>query len=217
VRLNLGEHANAGGVYRITCLVNGWVYIGQAKCFRARALRHERRTHNAALAAAMREHGSDAFEMTVLAVIADPNERTREELRLIRQVYGPGCYNAIYRRTPNMTGRKHEPETIERMRVAQLGRKHEPETIEKLRAANAGKRCSPEHIERLRGMKRSAETVEKIRAARLGTKRSPETIEKLRAAGLGRKQSPEAIEKCRAAATRRHALRRAASAALEAA
>lgn len=40
MRLNLGEHTNAGGVYRITCLVNGWVYIGQAKCFRRRATGH---------------------------------------------------------------------------------------------------------------------------------------------------------------------------------
>lgn len=213
MRLNLGEHANAAGVYRITCLVNGWVYIGQTTCFVRRAREHDSGRTNGRLADAVREHGSDAFMMEVVAVISDPGERTREELRLIRQAYGPGCYNATDRRTPNNTGRKLPPrsqDTREKLRQAHLGKKQSPETIAKKRAAMT----TPEAIERIRqvhlGRRQSPEAVEKRRQSNKGFRHSPETVEKmrnrkmsaenrekLRAANLGKKKSPEMIAKMR--------------------
>ena len=187
MRLNLGEHANAGGVYRITCLVNGWVYIGQAKCFRTRMYGHESnlrkgKHQNKRLAADFAAHGTDAFEVVVVSVIADPAERTREELRLIREVFGPGCYNARDRITPNTLGKKMSPEAIEKCRIAQRGRKHSPETIEKMRA-----------------VWRDPKRVEQRRAEQLGKKHTPDAIEKMRR----KRASPETIEKMRAAAIRR--------------
>jgi tRNA nucleotidyltransferase/poly(A) polymerase len=85
-------------------------------------------------------------------------------------------------------GRKHTPETIEKLRAARLRIKLSPELREnfreKMSAAKQGRKLSPEHIE-------------KIRLALLGRKLSPEHIEKMRAAKLGRKLSPEHIEKIR--------------------
>lgn len=162
MRLELGEHANAGGIYKITCLVNGWFYIGQAKRFCVRARGHSSGTHNKALAADMQKHGSDSFVMEVLAVIADASERTREELRLIRQHFGPGCYNATRRRSPELT-----PSAIEKIRAANIGKKLSPEHREKLRAAKLGRRHAPETIEKMRSRTFSPETREKMRAARL--------------------------------------------------
>lgn len=35
-------------------------------------------------------------------------------------------------------GKKHTPETLEKLRIASTGRRHSPEAIEKIRAANSG-------------------------------------------------------------------------------
>ena len=35
-------------------------------------------------------------------------------------------------------GKKHTPETLEKLRIASTGKHHSPETIEKIRAANSG-------------------------------------------------------------------------------
>lgn len=176
MRLELGEHANSAGIYKITCLVNGWFYIGQAVRFSRRAREHssgEPKRTNKALASAMKEYGKDAFVMHVVAVIADPEARTREELRLIREAFGPGCYNATRRRSPENQGRRLSRAHCEKIRAANLGRKHSRESVEKQRAALRGRKLSPEQCE-------------KIRAAKLGMKRtfSPEHCANLRAAKL---------------------------------
>jgi len=77
---------------------------------------------------------------------------------------------------PSRVGRKHTPETKEKMRAAKLGRKLSPETKEKIRAAQLGRKLSPEHVE-------------KMRLLRLGRKHTPETIEKMRLAKA--RQTPE--------------------------
>jgi hypothetical protein len=113
------------------------------------------------------------------------------------------------RRSVEMTGRKHNPETIEKLKAAQTperrqhhsnalsGRKHKPETIEKLKAAQTPERRLLNSI-RHTGRKHKPETIEKLKAAQTpesrllnsirctGKKHKPETIEKLKAA-----QTPE--------------------------
>ena len=100
-------------------------------------------------------------------------------------------------------GKKHTPETKEKIRLAKLGKKLTAEHIEKLRLAKLGKKFSPEHLHNLRlancGRKFSPETIEKMRLAKLGKKFSPAHIYNLRLANFGRKLSPEAREKIRLA------------------
>lgn len=61
------------------------------------------------------------------------------------------------------------------------GRKHSPETIAKMKARAAGRDLSALHAAR-RGAKASTETLAKMRAAKLGTKHSLETRARMSAA-----------------------------------
>ena len=115
-----------------------------------------------------------------------------------------------------LRGRKHTPESIERMSIAQRERERSPEEIERLRTLNIGRVHTPESRENMgapkRGRKQSPEHIEKRSAARRGKPLSPEHAEKARvaflggkhtdeskakmsAAGRGRKQSPEHVAK----------------------
>jgi len=76
------------GVYEIRNTVNGECYIGKADSFEARWKLHrdtlrERRHHSHLLQAAWDAYGEDAFEFSVLEVVADPMERAAREIELI--------------------------------------------------------------------------------------------------------------------------------------
>jgi len=202
VKIDYKGHANSGGIYLITCLVNGKVYIGRTWNFKIRAKQHlwnlRKSAHfNKALQFDFCFYGASAFTFEVFDVIEDSSERAATELALIGEIYGTnGCYNATDQKTPNNLGKKLTPEHREKVRQANLGRKMSSEDREKMSHAHLGVKLSPEHIE-------------KVRQARLGKKRSPETIEKMRQANLGKKASPEAKEKMRQAKLAYHAARRA--------
>jgi group I intron endonuclease len=98
-----------------------------------------------------------------------------------------------------LRGRKHTPETIERMKVAQRAREHSPEENERLRTLNIGRKHTPESRENMgapkRGRKQSPEHIEKRAEARRGKKQTPEHAAKSRVAFLGRKHTDEARAK----------------------
>jgi hypothetical protein len=97
-----------------------------------------------------------------------------------------------------MTGKRHSPETIEKIRKANkgnLGRTGQKNTLEhnmKISQAHRGKTLTSEHRQKLseshRGKRRplSPETKEKIRQSLLGRKYSPERCENMRQAALRR-------------------------------
>jgi len=94
-----------------------------------------------------------------------------------------------------------------------FGKKHSPETIEKIRQAHLGKKLSEEHKKKVglagigrtpwnRGKSHTPETVEKMKLANTGNnngmygkRHSPESIEKMRQAKLGKKHTKEHNEK----------------------
>lgn len=112
--------------------------------------------------------------------------------------------------TASLIGKKHSPETIERIRVANQGRVQKPiteETRNKLIAANRGRKHSPETREKMRlsALKRyesdptlvekqnaylaKGRNLPETRAKLTGLKRSDETKAKIGAASRGRKHS----------------------------
>lgn len=98
-------------------------------------------------------------------------------------------------------GRTRSEETKEKMRLAMTGRKHTPEAIERIRIAKSNP--SPETLERLRlanlGRKHLPETIEKMRQARIGFEPSEETCRKISEAKMGHEVSEEARTKIKAA------------------
>lgn len=85
-------NSKKGGVYKITNLKNGKVYIGSAKCFQVRASQHvsslKRGKHqNRHLQASWDKHGVDAFLFEVVEVVnGNKGERFKVEQNFIDQL-----------------------------------------------------------------------------------------------------------------------------------
>lgn len=229
LRTRNGNHSipQVSGIYKITNTINGKFYIGSAINLQVRRQDHystlRRNTHaNPHLQRAFNKYGEDAFTFEIIEFILIPEMLTAREQYWFKKMkpFGRKGYN-IAPVAGSCLGKKHTPETREKLRQFHLGRGHTPETREKLRQANLGKKLTPEQLEnrkgrvikdetraKLRGrkwtpeqranlkaIKNTPEALEKNRQAHLGKSPSPETREKLRQANLGKKMSPEAIEK----------------------
>ena len=87
-------------------------------------------------------------------------------------------------------GKKHSPETIQKMSESATGKKHSPETKEKLRLISTGKKHSPETIEKRRqkliGRKYSAEHRKNISESLKGRKLSEEHKKNVSKGGMGK-------------------------------
>ena len=125
-----------------------------------------------------------------------------------------GCSNLYSGGAPAMLGRKHSPETIQKMREAALKIKHTPlsqETKDKISRSNIGKHNKTEEERKAvsdfhKGRKRSTETCKRIGLSKSGEKnpnygkpRSEETRLKISLAQKGRKFTPEHREKLKQA------------------
>lgn len=129
-------------VYKITCRVDGKIYIGvTGRSLGARWKQHlksARRNGPWLLQRAIRKHGTDSFDHAVLALCASMQEAHVCERAMI------ATHRAFYRTGYgyNMTvggggteGWKDSPETVEKKRRQRTGRKHSEETIALMRAA----------------------------------------------------------------------------------
>lgn len=207
----------ASGIYKITNLVNGKIYIGQTKKFGIRAAVHannlKRNKHtNKHLQAAWNQYGSDAFEFSVLMVIDCPEKRTVVEQRCIDMFYGENCYNlekkvqllsedVLRKMSASHLGRTHSEETKQKIRESKLGIPRPEAVRQKVREANLGKTLSEEHKEALhasrRGVRHTEESIQKMREATRGRERSEATRQKMREANLGKTLSEETKQKMR--------------------
>lgn len=162
------------GVYVITNIVNGGVYVGSTVDLKRRLDEHKRGlrggTHgNPHLQASWNKHGEKAFEFDVLEYLDN-----LEELHLSEQFWvdiyreeGRELYNvAVPGRSP-MLGRKHTEESRQQMSESQKnrppaseetrrkmsrtrkGKTPSEEHKRKLSEANLGKRLSKEHKQKL--------------------------------------------------------------------
>jgi len=171
-------HSKASGIYQIKNLINGKIYIGQAKQLAARAIQHEqslisKKHANKHLQAAWNLYGSEAFEFAVLQVVEDKAERDLVEQTLITQFYGYGCYNIRKEVLPLSEVWSHTPEeSRKKMSKAKKGHKASQETKEKMSKTKKGKINSFEHNQRIReaklGIPRSQETIQKMNGSRKG-------------------------------------------------
>lgn len=215
------------GIYRITCLDNGRIYVGSAVNLSGRWNKHRYELRhnihgNPKLQNAWNKYTESSFFFEVLELVLIPEMLTAREQFWFQKLhpFGRKGFNIARQAGSNLgnkgrIGQKSTPEAIEKMRQAKLGntynrgRKHTPESIEKMRQATLGKKRTPEACERMRqthiGHKRSPESIEKQRQTSAGRKHTPEAIEKMRQTklgntySLGRKHTPEAIEKMRQA------------------
>ncbi len=193
---NHSKYPNVAGIYKITCVNNGKVYIGKANNLRVRINNHKncrRKTKGMFhFQYALLKHGWDSFTVEILETVDNFNKLTDNPTLLEREAY----YIELFDSTNTDKGYnrcKHSTDNT--------GRPLSDEHKEKLRQAKLGKKCSDEHKERIRqaniGKTYSEEVREKKRQSMLGKVCSEETKEKMRQSSLGRKMPEEIKEKIR--------------------
>lgn len=182
-------HANKSGVYRITNITSGKIYIGSAKCFKKRAYQHESRLkngkhHNKHLLASFKKHGTDAFLFEVLEVVEGDRliRTTKEQEYLDEQIElenWENCFNfskkpvqtqGPWSKTPEET-RKGISKTKKDFYKTEEGKA----LIKKLSNDKCGKT-----YEEYYGEERAAEIKKKISENKLIEMNRPEVKENLR-------------------------------------
>ena len=212
------------GVYRITNIVNGKVYIGSAKEFKRRSKEHlrslEKGVHqNKHLQAAFNNDGTDAFVFDVLEVVlGDQAARFQVEQTYLDQYLEDWtrCYNfkkktvakprSCYSKTPEETRRKMS-ERMSGENNPMYGKSGELSPMyghkasdeeRKRRSVSAKKRGNNRP-----GYKHSEATKQKIRLVHLGKKLSEDHKRKLSESHKGHLHSEETKQKMRDAHKKR--------------
>jgi group I intron endonuclease len=174
------------GIYKITNIANGKVYVGSSSNIAGRWRQHASTLRlgkhaNPKLQHAWNKYGSDAFTFDVIETVdtADLLIREAHHIRELDAVLSG--YNIS-----NSPGRER------------AGMSHTPEAIEKMSLAAKGRTISAEHRKSLsdafKGRTFSDETRLKITLAKIGKKRAPfsdETRANMAAGQLGRTQTAE--------------------------
>jgi group I intron endonuclease len=159
------------------------VYIGVTKNLHHRMIAHACFTTptKSIIKNAIKKYGRDKFTLQVL--LTSTQEYCYDMERKAIEAYNtlkPNGYNictgglgaiGIFGDKNGMFGRKHSPETLEKMRQVRVGKKATAETKEKMRVAHLGKKRSVENCANMKkvALNRSPELLAKMREARNAT------------------------------------------------
>lgn len=205
----LNRQVKKAGIYKLTCSINGKVYIGKSINIDRRLKQHKNpksKTNNH-LERAILKYGWDAFSVEILETV----DVIDNALLLEREAYHIEVFDAtnkdkgynICKYSTDLTGISLSEEHKRKISEAHLGKILSDEHKEKLRIAHLGQTPSDASREKMRnarlgktneswiGKSHSEEAKEKISNARKGKPRSEETKEKIRQARLGKKFSEE--------------------------
>ena len=178
----------ASGIYKITNITNGKVYVGSAVNFDTRWKEHIRELrkgthHSSALQNAWDKYGEEKFEFSII----EECERTRKVL-LGREQYWMDTLDSVAKGY-----------NIAKTAGSQLGMKMSPEAIAARVEKNTGKKRTPETRALMSEVQRnrSPEWCANIAKAHIGKKHSEATRKKISEATTGRKLSEDHIEKLR--------------------
>ena len=193
------KYPKSAGIYKLTCNVNGKVYIGKSVNINSRLISHKScskklkaRYH---LQHALVKYGWDAFGVEILHIF-EKFDKTKDEDRieiLEKESLFIELFDSIdtgYNICKHSTDRTGVPcleETKIKISIANTGKKCSDETKDKIREANLGNTYSI-------GRKHTEESKEKMRQSKLGkcgTPHTEETKEKMRQSKLGKTFSEE--------------------------
>lgn len=194
------------GIYLITCIPSGCVYVGGSVNIKHRWEEHRRMLRNGKhgnpiLQASYNKYGPDAFEFSILNECGDEILDEEEKARIVALKLDRG-ENFVMNiggdvRNP-MKGRTHSPATRQHMSESRRGRKRPPRSVEWCRAISEGRRGKSPTEEHRRnaaaariGLTRSQEAKDKTAAKHRGMKRSAATKALWSRQRRGRIISPE--------------------------
>lgn len=155
------------GVYLITNLVNGKVYVGSSAYISKRWAAHKRALrdgnhHNRYLQSSAKKHGHENFQFTMLETCDASNEALKSTEQRYIDAYGSCERNVGYNLSPsayNNLGIKFSEETRKRMSIAFKGRIRTPEHTANLVASylknndNTGRKLPDQHVQAIRAGK----------------------------------------------------------------
>jgi group I intron endonuclease len=177
-------------IYKAENIINNKVYIGKTiQTLNSRINQHkyeafESNRYNFYFYRAIRKYGWDNFQWEILCE-TDSESKLNVLEKFYIAVYGK--MNKLYNCTNGGDGGfSFTEETLKKMSKAQTGRKHSPETIEKLRQINYGNKYGL-------GRKHSLQTKKKL--SLIKQNQSESTKEKNRQAHIGKKKSEETKKK----------------------
>lgn len=157
---------NVAHLYKITNTVNDMVYIGVTKYPNHRMNAHAcfKTPTKSIIKNAIQKYGRDKFTFQVL--LTSTQEYCYEMERKAIEAYGtlrPHGYNictggvgaiGIFGDKNGMFGRKHSPETLEKMRQTKLGKKLTEETKKKMSASRSGQKRTAEQCKEMQVTKK---------------------------------------------------------------
>jgi len=116
MQIHYRNQSEFGGVYKITNILNGRVYIGSTSCFRKRAASHKcnleaNRHLNKFMQNDFNKSGTESFLFEVLEVVAgDKQERLDREQFYIDQWYDnqKNCYNLVKQARDTRSGTRNK-------------------------------------------------------------------------------------------------------------
>jgi group I intron endonuclease len=218
------ECPKEAGIYKLTCKINGKIYVGKSVDINRRIKDHKRGRDGYLFKRAIKKHGWDSFDLEILEIVKNFDKLKDNSSLLDREAYYIELFDStnlekgynLCKHSNDTTGTHLSEEHKAKLRIANLGRKMSRESIEKTRQANLGRIVSNETREKLRQASlgktktpHSEETKRKIGLGNLGkivseeTKekmrkpKSEEHKEKMRQVNLGKKLSEETKEKMR--------------------
>lgn len=183
---------SAPGIYSITHITSGKLYVGSAVNCGHRWSEHRKRLrrnchHSVFLQRAWNKHGEDAFVFSLIERVCDLTTLIAREQHWIDSL---------------SSAKKHKGYNIAPVAGNTLGVKHTEEARIKIRVARARQVITDEHRRNislgLMGRTPSTKSIARIGALNRGRHLSDETKAKLSMAMSGRKPSPEHIEHIRA-------------------
>lgn len=213
----MGQYPTKAGIYKLTCLITGKIYIGKSINIRKRMSNYkhcEKRTKGRSyLENAIIKYKWESFIVDILEIFEDFNKSKDNELLLIKESEYISLFDStnqdigynICKFSNDGTGIPKKPISDEHREKLRQARRHQirgpvsEETKEKIRQANIGKIVSEETKLKLRQKTLSDEHKEALTNSKLGKSRSEETKEKIRQGHLGKTHSDETKEKMRKA------------------
>jgi group I intron endonuclease len=188
------------GIYGLRNKLNEKWYVGQSLDMHKRWLNDYKRmkcSRQPKIYNALKKYGYDGFDKVILEECPnDINFLNRREIFWIKY------YNSMLNGY-NLTGGggakgTYSPESIEKMRNAQLGKNHTEETKEKIRKITTGKKQSNETISKRKysnkNFKHTETSKRKMSILATGRKHTEQTKKKLSEMQMGRIRSPRSEE-----------------------
>lgn len=176
----MNSYPKKAGIYKLTCSINGKIYIGKSINIHTRLGQHRRCRGVYYFDFAIAKYGWDSFTVEILEIFENFDKSKDNAYLLERESFYIKLFDSANKAvgynlcdySTDRTGRKHSDETKMRMSLSHIGKKHTKESKIKMSRSQSGKKLTDEHKEKIRisnlGVPRSKETKKRMSESKKG-------------------------------------------------